>query len=173
MACPPIDIAQAIKTALDAAVVAGTLTPAFDCRAGIVFQAKLPDLPGAGSAVIRPLVDVCIQPRATMELTGRYRRGHVCPVRIGVRQVLSSACYREDGTIDLDKITPQVTLLYDLMKFLMPSVTNDHYGQPFASLASHWIPPMEIVFAYEPDLLQTDKLYCGIFEVTYGIVETT
>jgi len=164
--CPPIEIAEAMKTTFDAAVVAGTFSVPFDCRAGIVFEEKLPDLPGAGDRVLRPLVDICIQPNPRIEVVGRPKFGHIVPVRIGLRQQLSSACYREDSTIDLDKIRPQLTLFYELMQFLMPSTTYPH-GMVLTGSYAAFVPQINVMFAYHPELLQTDKQYCGIFEVSY------
>lgn len=170
MACAPIDVANAIKVALDAGVAASAFTLPFDCRAGIVFEERLPDMPGSGDRVIRPLVDVCIQPTPKLDLMGRPRYSNMVPTRIGMRQVLSSACYRDDGTIDLEKIRPQLTTFYELMKFLMPNTTHRE-GYTLTGVDAIWSPPMTILFAYEPDLLQTDKQYCGIFEVNYIVRE--
>ena len=168
--CPPIDLAQAIKTAFDAGVAASDFTTPFDCRCGIVFEEKLPELPGANLAVKRPLVDICVQPNPKIDLIGRPRYGHVVPTRIGVRQVLSAACYREDGTIDLEKIRPQLTLFYQLMKYIMPNA--DHRdGITLATVDAAWLPPLEVVFAYHPDLLETTKQYCGIFQATFAMRE--
>ena len=168
--CAPVTILNGMKTAFETAVAAGTFSVPFDCRAGIVFDEKLPDLPGAGTSVLRPLVDLVLPVTPAMQLTGRYWYTHEVAVTVGLRQVLSGAYYRDDGTIDLDKIAPQLNLFYELIDFVFPSSTNLE-GMPIAALGAKFQPPPDIVFMFHPELLQTTKQYCGVFRATFKLAE--
>jgi len=166
--CAPVYIANGLKTAFDAAVVADTFSIPFDCRAGIVFDEKLPDLPGASNRVIRPLIDIVVPVSPQMELTGRYWYTHRVPITVGMRQQLNSNHFRDDESIDLDAIAPQLNLFYELISFMFPSNASPK-GMRIDGVVI--VPPPEIVFVYHPELLETAKQYCGIFRATLQLQE--
>ena len=162
--CPPIEIAEALVNALKAE----TFSMPFDCRAGFGdFPEKLEDDYGVGL-----LVDVVLPVQPTVTLAGRFYYAHGNQLTIGLRQRLSSGKCLADGSFDMLEIAPLPNLLYEIIAWLLPSNENPQ-GRRFTLQAATatFVPQIEFVKLWDPELLQQAKQYCGIFRVSFRYLE--
>lgn len=176
MTCPWVEIGNALKTDLETARDASSFSDDdFTVRVGFGdFPEELQDDEADGSRLSpHPLVDIILPVQPTMDLIGRPAANHVVTYTIGLRQRLSSAYFKSDGSADVDKIAPLPNLFHELIKWVFPSTSDPSSGSITSTANYHaiWQPPVEIVKVWDPHLLETAKQYCGIFRFTGNIEE--
>ncbi len=166
--CGPVAVAKAMKDALITSMRADEFSMRFDVRAGIVYEERLPDM----MKTPLPLVDIVLPVKPQLDLSGTPRYLHIMPITFGVRQRLTPAHFRDDDqSIDLDKIAPLLNLYYELVLWAFPSSDNLQGIRTGTTTRAVFAPPAEIVYLYEPDLLETAKLYCGIFRGNFHFTQ--
>jgi len=164
--CPPILVAEELAKALKA----HRFSMQFECRAGFGdFPERLED--EYTSQV--PLVDIVLPVKPTVDLAGRFYYAHGNEMTIGVRRRLMSGKYLFDGSIPMEIVAPHVNLMYELINWLLPSKDNPQ-GRRLSNDAgtATFVPQIEIVKLWDPELLQQAKQYCGIFRVTFRFLES-
>ncbi len=163
MSSPPVAIANALLADLEVALVANTFSLTFTPRVGFGdFAERLED-----DALDTPHVDIVLPVQPRVQLSARFKYDHFVELTIGLRQKLTKAKRRSDGSIDMDEVSQLVDLFYELMKFCLPDDSYRH-GQRLTDVPTAVLTgDVEIVKLWDPEQLETLKQYTGIFRAGF------
>lgn len=165
--CPPIAVAIAVAELLQVQQLADKFAMRFNVRWSFAdWATHLEKTPNS-----LPWVDVVPPVKPDSDLDGRYWYKHGVPIRLGVRAKLDKVTLDWSEAMDPEAIKVYVNLLYQLKDYFDPSAVDNPRGAVLESYCPGAVVTSgcKVIKAWDPDLLTSAKVYCGIIEVPFAL----